>query len=708
MDPVRIVHLSDPHFSPGKEMDVWAAVVSFINDTVKPDAIVITGDVTDNATEKEFLLARDKLALLKIKNEQQGQPQYRIVPGNHDRYALLGNNWLNYFRRILPGFKAKRFEQYFSTNYPTPDAVANLPLGGGNNLWQIRVIGIDSNQPSCWFAQGAVKEPMAVSAAQCALNASDSDLVLVLVHHHVLPIPAVERAAANYGVANVANVTGLLNAGTLLEHLSAAQVNIVLHGHEHERNLARFSGSGLNAGTTVVLAAGSGTGEKTLEGWALSRVHFNVLELESDRSVYLREARLESAGLSLGPRKILLTGAAIRQSRFVRRNRVQDRIDRSLPTSRLKKLFLLNNDRSATIVESRTDIAIRPEWSLTTKSASGHLDGMANVEFVWGSGATQQYAAPFVAAENGDHEAFTCGLDIDVQHPVLLKRATVQWRWACAALLTKSDGNLLPPSALTGLRKEGREFVALRVGTNEEFEECSITLGMPAEYSPQTAEFRVDWESPREPGQLQYSEELTHALEFCGPGHVELRVPFPAPGYCYYLSWALPADDDEYGRAQELSEALLPHADDFRQQALQEVGAGLNEHSIRVTLYGLCNEKTWRLKRLNADADAPDSFSLLDARSRARSAIFGDAQVIGRGETGANDYLQPDEHILLLVPVAVAVGDAGPHPALLRVATKEESGLEWDPEMPISGKLSDLIERAYLAAAHIAHLAQLN
>src|SRR5439155_18918214 len=115
----------------------------------------------------------------------------------------------------------------------------------------------------------------------------------------------------------LANATGLLNSGTLLRALSRAHVNVVLHGHEHYRNLARFGASEENSSDVVVVAAGSGTGEKTGVGWALPRVHFNVLELHDDGSVRLREvfgaANSASVTYSDG-RRTLLTAEDIRRA----------------------------------------------------------------------------------------------------------------------------------------------------------------------------------------------------------------------------------------------------------------------------------------------------------------------------------------------------------------------------------------------------------
>lgn len=92
------------------------------------------------------------------------------------------------------------------------------------------MIGLDSSEEGQWFAQGAVNDASITRACRIAVGNSYRDLVIVLVHHHVLPIPNVEKNRAKQGLIAVADVTGLLNSGILLNGLSESHVNLVLHG----------------------------------------------------------------------------------------------------------------------------------------------------------------------------------------------------------------------------------------------------------------------------------------------------------------------------------------------------------------------------------------------------------------------------------------------------------------------------------------------
>ncbi len=76
MKPIRIVHLSDMHFGRihGPAFDGLRTYISTHRHDIH--LIIITGDLTQRAKEKEFLLAREFLETLQM-------PVF-IIPGNHD------------------------------------------------------------------------------------------------------------------------------------------------------------------------------------------------------------------------------------------------------------------------------------------------------------------------------------------------------------------------------------------------------------------------------------------------------------------------------------------------------------------------------------------------------------------------------------------------------------------------------------------------
>ena len=91
--PIRLLHLSDIHFTAGKAWDadpVLRALARFIAQEVKggliPDLVVITGDLAFAGTADEYRLARDWLDNQLWPALPDGFPRDRLllVPGNHD------------------------------------------------------------------------------------------------------------------------------------------------------------------------------------------------------------------------------------------------------------------------------------------------------------------------------------------------------------------------------------------------------------------------------------------------------------------------------------------------------------------------------------------------------------------------------------------------------------------------------------------------
>jgi 3',5'-cyclic AMP phosphodiesterase CpdA len=673
-----------------------------------------TGDVTDNATPEDFNIAAANLRLLTVKDHEAGQPKFRIVPGNHDRYELLGNRLFGKSKKW--DYKKTLFEKTFPDGQMvTPMSAADLVLAEDDLRWRVRVIGLDSNLAN-WFAQGAIEETSAVEAGRSALaeQAIQSDLVIAMVHHHVLPIPEVERRAQRSGarwgvpgIAAVANVTGMLNAGVLLHHLSKSQVNIVLHGHEHIAHQAVFRDAALDAGPTVVLAAGSGTGEKTGEGWALDRVHFNVLELKRDRSVQLLQARYDGTNLRLHEGQVLLLGEDIRRARFIRRcrrNPEQKPTLLELPSSRLKTVVIVGYDRNADYVETTTNFLVDEQWSLTTRNPSGCVDS-ANVTFEWDEGAPTKFETPFIAAGNGNPEAFSCGVLQEAKKKPLVKRITAKWQWIGAIALTKQELDALPQFARTGLRAQSQECVSLSLDDSDEFESAALILHLPEEYAPDHGEFRVHFEDGKQPGQLQSSPELTEKLEFCGRGHIELRIPYPLPGFRYFLSWP-PVDDSSLPHelsiaySDSVAAKISAQAAQLFSRAATFIRGSLKEADVRIGLYStVAAQHNW-LRLLHGDSGNPSHLRLGDPRSRSRAALWGSVGVVESGRDPDSD-LMGDERILALLPLRPMWTQGGRGAALLRVAILTTGVLNWDTGSSASNELAALFQRATSAATDV-------
>lgn len=580
MSSIRIVHLSDLHFRrhERKPETVWLEVCKFIHKRVEPSLILVSGDVTDRARRDEFDYAKECLDHL----TDGGRLPFGIIPGNHDRFAFSGNT-LNWLSRV-PGIKrwardkAARFSETFKgAQHLTPDNAWNVTLQaqGGSRKWNLRILGIDSSETQKLFAQGAVSPKTIETASWKASDrAEDRDLVIALVHHHVLPIPAAEAMAQETFWGNFINVTALTNAGALLEGLSNAHVNLVLHGHKHFSHQARYGVQGPSSGDVVVLAAGSGTGEKTRAGWSLDRVHFNVIQLDDDGTIWLREvcdaakARQQSGShagqdlkgpLGFAPKKLLLRPEDIRRSRFMRRYRTTTPARRTQPPSearaepgsRLMKFIEFTASRDIRITETRTNVTVPGRWTQRTRNSTGILEPVV-VTFEWMDGMVQSAPYNFVRADkarsgsdddaprDNDHEQHRLDLDFGKKGMARgARRATAEWMWRGGAALTAAELQSLPPEARTGLRAQKMEFGAVEIiserDLDDEFEAVSLLVNLPPAFAPNPADVRIFVKAPDQP--FETSPELQHALEFCGLGLMALRIPYPRPGFLYAIAW---------------------------------------------------------------------------------------------------------------------------------------------------------------------------
>src|SRR5271156_5280643 len=100
---VKIAHLSDLHFGALGDKAAWNCLLEYLCNEVKPDLVLVTGDLVDTPKRPLFAEAREALENL---NEKlgwiKGDPKkYIVCAGNHDRHArgnALPWRWAkNYF-----------------------------------------------------------------------------------------------------------------------------------------------------------------------------------------------------------------------------------------------------------------------------------------------------------------------------------------------------------------------------------------------------------------------------------------------------------------------------------------------------------------------------------------------------------------------------------------------------------------------------------
>ena len=74
---MKIVQLSDMHVGGFFRQNIFDVLVNEINSQIKPDCIIITGDLTDDGLLVQFEKAYEEIDKLNCQNKI-------IIPGNHD------------------------------------------------------------------------------------------------------------------------------------------------------------------------------------------------------------------------------------------------------------------------------------------------------------------------------------------------------------------------------------------------------------------------------------------------------------------------------------------------------------------------------------------------------------------------------------------------------------------------------------------------
>ncbi|MGB2698192.1 MAG: metallophosphoesterase [Candidatus Zixiibacteriota bacterium] len=233
---MKIVHISDLHvFSPNFVPEWGEKVIHMVN-SLKPEILVVTGDLTDEGHQHEYEEAKAYLNRIKVENKI-------VVPGNHDArnegYVL--------------------FEDIFKTRYPVYEDE------------RVVILGIDSSEPD--IDEGHIGREIYDSIKQKLPE--EEKIKILAMHHHLIPIPGTGRERYIP-----------VDAGDALKLCVDTKVNFVLSGHKHKPWTWKLE-------DTYLITAGTATSRR-LKG--RSHPSYNVLEIE-DRKATLKEVNVTNQNL---------------------------------------------------------------------------------------------------------------------------------------------------------------------------------------------------------------------------------------------------------------------------------------------------------------------------------------------------------------------------------------------------------------------------
>ena len=180
---MQFVQISDLHIGGLFKEDAFNTIVEEVN-SLKPDAIIVSGDLTDDGLIFQFQNAHREIKRLNSSN-------IIIFPGNHD-YRHTGYLLFKKF------FSSKQIYEF--------DDIVLLTIGTAR---PDRDEGEVGHRQNLWMEE--------------SLNKYENRTKIVAMHHHLIAIPD----------TGYANVVGILDAGDTLRACLESKVDLVLCGHKH-------------------------------------------------------------------------------------------------------------------------------------------------------------------------------------------------------------------------------------------------------------------------------------------------------------------------------------------------------------------------------------------------------------------------------------------------------------------------------------------
>ena len=221
--PKYVLHLSDLHFSDETQVDQWHAqlLLDLRNQMQirELSAVVISGDITNHATVEQFGFAQNFLHQL-CESFHIAKQRLIIVPGNHDVNWTLTDQGQDGFSPY-----AAFYQQLTGSAYP-PSADAQTTL---LHLADLKLLVLGSN--SAWKIDRA-------NPSRAGLHAGAFGRALGSLLNNEEYQTCNKLAVWHHPPAELTAEAGL--DGAVLEQLAQAGFRLILHGHIHRADNARF------------------------------------------------------------------------------------------------------------------------------------------------------------------------------------------------------------------------------------------------------------------------------------------------------------------------------------------------------------------------------------------------------------------------------------------------------------------------------------
>ncbi len=253
-----LVHVSDLHFGRPTVAERLDALREFIVEN-RPDAVAVSGDLTQRCSNREFSDARAYLDSL-----EETAPCV-VIPGNHDiRWlgAVARNLGLaGLFREQAHNFKYSKYKKHISEDLSPSLEVPGAIIAGVNTAHGITRGSITRRFRDLGVI-GQVKHADMVRVREAFENAAPDAARIVMIHHN----PIRGELSGRHGLAN---------AEQALHAFAEMGTELILCGHDH---LAAVHTIERGAHGLIISTAGT-ISNRIRPGRASS---FNIVEIEDD------------------------------------------------------------------------------------------------------------------------------------------------------------------------------------------------------------------------------------------------------------------------------------------------------------------------------------------------------------------------------------------------------------------------------------------
>jgi 3',5'-cyclic AMP phosphodiesterase CpdA len=242
---LTLLHISDLHFGPPYLPRVGEALLR-IAPNFSPDAVVVSGDLTQRAKREQFEQARDFL-------DRLPPAPLVVVPGNHDvplyRLRERMTNPHGLYREIIR------------------DKLNDVVRVNGAVF-----AALDSTAPRMAITNGRIVKPQLDFCTRAFQGAPDDAVRIVVAHHHFAPAPDYERDQT------------MPQAKRALNHFLDLNVDLILGGHLHRayigNSLDIYAGKHRERGI-IIVQCGTTTSRRG-RGREREKNTFNLIQVGGD------------------------------------------------------------------------------------------------------------------------------------------------------------------------------------------------------------------------------------------------------------------------------------------------------------------------------------------------------------------------------------------------------------------------------------------